>query len=121
VARAWFLLSGCKKCSKAAIKLGIATITDTDGTLIDLATNTEVEPPSWVCGGGDLLIADVSGGNEEDEVHYWNRFPGGIEIDLTREQFGSHRVFGEPRVVVRPPEGPRAYVREYQFLRARVL
>jgi fatty acid/phospholipid biosynthesis enzyme len=46
VARAWFLLSGCKKCSKAAIKQGIATITDTDGTLIDLSANTEVEPPS---------------------------------------------------------------------------
>lgn len=46
VARAWFLLSGCKKCSKAALKQGIATITDTDGTLIDLATHTEAEPPS---------------------------------------------------------------------------
>jgi hypothetical protein len=46
VSRAWFLLSGCKKCSKAALKQGIAIITDTDGTLIDIATNTEVEPPS---------------------------------------------------------------------------
>ena len=45
VARAWFLLSGCKKCSRAAIKQGIATITDTDGTLVDLTTNTEVTPP----------------------------------------------------------------------------
>lgn len=44
VARAWFLLSGCKKCSKAAVKQGIATITDTDGRLIDLATNTETKP-----------------------------------------------------------------------------
>ncbi|MCR1161600.1 MULTISPECIES: hypothetical protein [Micrococcaceae] len=35
--------------------------------------------------GGDLLIADVHGGNEEDEVHYWNRFSCGLEIDLTRE------------------------------------
>ncbi|KUM36426.1 hypothetical protein AR689_21135 [Arthrobacter sp. EpRS71] len=26
--------------------------------------------------GGDLVIASVSGANEEDEVHYWNRFPG---------------------------------------------
>ena len=46
VALAWFLLSGCKKCSRAAIKQGIATITDTDGTLIDLATNTEFTQPS---------------------------------------------------------------------------
>lgn len=71
--------------------------------------------------GGDLLVAEVTGGNEEDEVHYWNRFPGGIEIDLTREQFGSDRVIGEPRVVVRPPGGPCAYVSEYELLRARVL
>ncbi|MDJ0459305.1 hypothetical protein PUN71_019040 [Arthrobacter sp. NQ7] len=46
VARAWFLLSGCKKCSKAALKLGIAVITDTDGTLIDLTTHAEATPPS---------------------------------------------------------------------------
>ncbi|WP_131681548.1 YunG family protein [Pseudarthrobacter sp. YALA5] len=71
--------------------------------------------------GGDLLIADVTGGEEEDEVHYWNRFPGGLEIDLTREQLRRHRVIGEPRVVVRPPEGPRAYASEYQLLRSRVL
>ena len=43
VARAWFLLSGCKKCSKVAVKQGIATVTDTDGTLIDLVTNTETK------------------------------------------------------------------------------
>lgn len=71
--------------------------------------------------GGDLLIADVSGGSEEDEVHYWNRFPGGLEIDLTREQFKSHRIIGDPRVVARPPEGPRAYADEYKLLRTRVL
>lgn len=45
VARAWFLLSGCMKCSKAGLKQGIATITDTDGTLIVLATNTEIKLP----------------------------------------------------------------------------
>jgi hypothetical protein len=37
VARAWFLVSDYKKSSKAALKQGIATITDKDGTLIDLA------------------------------------------------------------------------------------
>ena len=70
--------------------------------------------------GGDLLIADVCGGDEDNEVHYWNRFAGGLEVDLTREQFQSHRTIGEPRVVIRPPGGPRAYVTEYQLLRARV-
>jgi len=71
--------------------------------------------------GGELLIADVSGGREEDEVHYWNRFPGGLEIDFTREQFQSHRIIGDPRVVTRPPEGPRAFADEYKLLRTRVL
>jgi hypothetical protein len=45
VAAAWFLLSGCKKCSKAALKRGIAIITDSDGTLLDLATNTVAKRP----------------------------------------------------------------------------
>ncbi|WP_455751312.1 YunG family protein [Pseudarthrobacter oxydans] len=44
-----------------------------------------------------------------------------MDIDLTREQFGPHQVIGEPRVVVRPPEGPRAHAEEYELLRARVL
>lgn len=46
VTRSWFLLSGCKKGSKAAIKQGISTITDMDGTLIDLATHSEIEQPA---------------------------------------------------------------------------
>jgi hypothetical protein len=37
------------------------------------------------------------------------------------EEFRSHRIIGEPRVVVRPPGGPRAYVSEYRLLRTRVL
>jgi hypothetical protein len=45
VAVDWFLLTGCKKCSKAALKQGIATITDTDGSLIDLSSNSETEAP----------------------------------------------------------------------------
>jgi hypothetical protein len=57
VAHAWFLLSGGTKCSKAAIKQGIAPITDTNGTLIDLATNTETQPQ-----GVDGLIAATTNG-----------------------------------------------------------
>lgn len=71
--------------------------------------------------GGDLLLAEVANGTEKAEVHYWNRLPGGIEIDLTREQFGPHQSIGEPCVVVRPEGGPRAYLQEYQTLRSRVL
>lgn len=33
--------------------------------------------------GGDIVTGRVNGA-----VHYWNRLPGGIEIDLTSCQFG---------------------------------
>lgn len=70
--------------------------------------------------GGDLLIADVSEADGPSAVHYWNRLQGGLEIDLTRDQFANDHVVGEPRVVVRPPEGPRAHVEEYRLLHRRV-
>ncbi|WP_207170099.1 MULTISPECIES: hypothetical protein [unclassified Nesterenkonia] len=74
--------------------------------------------------GGELLIADVSAGDGSGAgsgaVHYWNKLLGGLEVDLTCEQFSSHHIVGEPRVVVRPPEGPRAHIGEYQLLRRRV-
>lgn len=70
--------------------------------------------------GGELLIADVSADDRSGAVHYWNRLLGGLEVDLTCEQFSSHHIVGEPRVVVRPPEGPRAHINEYQLLRRRV-
>ncbi|MFC3299351.1 hypothetical protein FJV46_14900 [Arthrobacter agilis] len=104
-----------------------------DTTCLDTASLTTWTPDNSAhgqCGptalvvqdllGGDLLVADVTGGTEHDQVHYWNRFVSGVEIDLTREQFGPHHIIGEPRVVVRPPGGPRAYAQEYRLLRARV-
>jgi hypothetical protein len=70
--------------------------------------------------GGDLLYGQLSGGDRPDENHYWNRFPGGVEIDLTRQQIEPGRIVGEPKVVVRPPEGPRRHAEAYRLLRARV-
>lgn len=35
--------------------------------------------------GGELLCARVDGIS-----HYWNRLPAGLEVDLTRKQFGSN-------------------------------
>jgi hypothetical protein len=55
--------------------------------------------------GGDLLVADVTGGTEHDEVHYWNRFAGGVEFDLTREQFEPHRIIGSPALLSGRREG----------------
>lgn len=70
--------------------------------------------------GGELLVAGVTDNGEPDGVHYWNRF-GTLDVDLTREQFGPEHAIGEPKVVTRPPEGPRKGVQQYELLRAKVL
>jgi hypothetical protein len=69
--------------------------------------------------GGELLVADVTDDGEPDGVHYWNRF-GRLEIDLTRDQFGPTHAIGEPKVVTRPPAGPRKGVQQYELLRSSV-
>ena len=69
--------------------------------------------------GGDLLVADVTDNGEPDGVHYWNRF-GTLDIDLTREQFGATHEIGAPKVVTRPPDGPRKGVQQYELLRSKV-
>lgn len=67
--------------------------------------------------GGDLLRAIVAG-----ESHYWNRFPDGTELDLTRDQFDQFTLDGEAA------ERDRSYVlsypdtaERYRLLRAAVL
>lgn len=37
--------------------------------------------------GGDLMVADVEYEGRVEGVHYWNVTPGGVELDLTRDQF----------------------------------
>jgi hypothetical protein len=37
--------------------------------------------------GGDLMVADVRYEGRVEGVHYWNVTPGGVELDLTRDQF----------------------------------
>jgi hypothetical protein len=37
--------------------------------------------------GGDLMVADVEYEGSVEGVHYWNLTPGGVELDLTRDQF----------------------------------
>jgi len=55
--------------------------------------------------GGELLIAEVlyPDGSRQG-VHYWNRLLGGLEIDLTREQFTEGEVIQTARVTARPPD-----------------
>jgi hypothetical protein len=75
--------------------------------------------------GGDILAANVFQDGERVEAHMWNRLPGGLELDLTREQFRNGELVGEPSVRQRPeqfePEHPRYHRYEaYLVLAQRV-
>lgn len=71
--------------------------------------------------GGDLLLAEVwLPDGRLQGYHWWNRVPGGREIDLTREQFGPGETVQSPRVVSRPPGPPRRCAGQYELLRRRV-
>ena len=71
--------------------------------------------------GGDLLVAEVTyDDGSRQGFHTWNRLPDGSEVDLTRDQFTPHEHVGEPRVVVRPPDGPRRCREQYALLAQRV-
>lgn len=62
--------------------------------------------------GGELLLADVyNDDGSRQGVHYWNRLAGGLEIDLTREQFLASEVVQTPQVAERPADltGGRLY------------
>jgi hypothetical protein len=58
--------------------------------------------------GGELLLAEVRNADGSRQgVHYWNRLAGGVELDLTREQFTPDEVVQAPEVVGRPPDTSR--------------
>jgi len=55
--------------------------------------------------GGELLAADVHHADGARQgVHYWNRLSGGVEVDLTRNQFAHGEVIGSADVVPRPKD-----------------
>ncbi|GAB2589276.1 hypothetical protein GCM10027168_22720 [Streptomyces capparidis] len=70
--------------------------------------------------GGDLLVAEVHLGGEQHGYHWWNRLPGGVEIDLTRDQFRLGQRLTPGRVVRRPAGPPPRRREEYERLRERV-
>jgi hypothetical protein len=72
--------------------------------------------------GGDLLVAEVRHADGARQgVHYWNRLAGGVEVDVTREQFLDGEVVGAPEVVERPDDLSGARLLEqYELLSARV-
>jgi len=70
--------------------------------------------------GGDLICGEAYVGPRRVGVHYWNRLPSGLELDLTREQFGPDESVVGGEVVVRPTGPPRRCREQYELLRARV-
>lgn len=71
--------------------------------------------------GGDLLIAEVRYvGGQRQGCQYWNRLAGGIEIDLTREQFTSGEMVNTPEAVTRLQRLPNRCRSQYLSLRRRV-
>lgn len=71
--------------------------------------------------GGDLCVAEVllEDGSRQG-FHWWNRLAG-VDVDLTREQFGPDERVQEPRVLARPPGPLERGEAEYLLLRSRVL
>ncbi|EPD91322.1 hypothetical protein HMPREF1486_05258 [Streptomyces sp. HPH0547] len=72
--------------------------------------------------GGELMCGEVYALNGEWQgFHWWNRLPGGREVDLTRDQFREGQVVTEGVSVPRPVGRPLRRSEEYTLLRARVL
>ncbi|MCX4471762.1 hypothetical protein OOK41_15855 [Micromonospora sp. NBC_01655] len=99
---------------------------------VDLPHWSSANPARGQCGVTALLVRELLGGElllgtvlrrdgTRQGVHYWNRLGGGVEVDLTREQFTSDEVVQAP-VVVDPPPGPPERLRDqHLLLRRRVL
>ncbi|NJQ01012.1 YunG family protein [Streptomyces zingiberis] len=72
--------------------------------------------------GGELIRGEVHVNGERVDYHWWNRLGAGVEIDLTREQFGPEETVVGGVVVARPPVAEWRRLREeYALLRERVL
>ena len=72
--------------------------------------------------GGELLVAAVEVAGKVEGVHYWNLLAGGVQVDLTADQFLDDEVVLEPRIVQRQPLPKPARARAaYLLLRERVL
>lgn len=65
--------------------------------------------------GGDILAADVFRDGERVEAHMWNRLAGGLELDLTREQFRNGEEVGEPSVRNRPATMESGHPRYHRY------
>src|SRR4051794_1514898 len=80
---------------------------------VDLADWSAENPARGQCGVTALVVQDLLGGavlmaevhnadGSRQGVHYWNRLNGGVELDLTREQFLDGEHIGPGTPVARP-------------------
>ncbi|MGK5530149.1 YunG family protein [Streptomyces sp. URMC 129] len=70
--------------------------------------------------GGELIRGEVHVNGERTDYHWWNRLGMGVEVDLTRGQFGPEETIVGGIVIPRPPTLVRLRT-EYELLRDRVL
>lgn len=70
--------------------------------------------------GGDLMVADVEYEGRVEGVHYWNVTPGGVELDLTRDQFTPAESLVNQRRVTRGRNSSNAGEQPFQLLQERV-
>lgn len=71
--------------------------------------------------GGELVVGEVWLGGEQHGYHTWNRLPGGVDVDLTAEQFRRGRRVVAARSMGAPPAGPLPRRgAAYRLLRQRV-
>jgi hypothetical protein len=70
--------------------------------------------------GGDLMVADVQCEGRMEGVHYWNVTPGGVELDLTRDQFTPAESLINQRQVTRERSSSSPGEQSFQLLRERV-
>jgi hypothetical protein len=68
--------------------------------------------------GGEILVANVIRDGKRIERHAWNLLPGGVAVDLTREQFRNGEVLGE--AAVEEPLFTKRHPERYELLASRV-
>ncbi|MER6315124.1 alpha/beta hydrolase [Streptomyces sp. NPDC001581] len=71
--------------------------------------------------GGELVLGEVFHDGRPEGHHWWNLLPGGVRVDLTREQFRRGETVTPGRVVKRPGGRLGRRWEEYQLLRQRVI
>ncbi|MEV6305446.1 hypothetical protein AB0M02_38950 [Actinoplanes sp. NPDC051861] len=96
----------------------------------DLPDWTAENPARGQCGvtalvvqdlvGGELILGEVFADGAKTGHHYWNRLPGGREVDFTASQFRPGEVVTGGVVQPRPPTAPVRCRAQYEILSRRV-